>query len=131
MSKNNKYNEPIPKGYRIYFGDLEVAGIKHRIDAFESALSGRFLGLQMYHDKRNKHDKNAIEIYMRVKGWFFTKSYHIGFVPKDVAKQVAELGCYDDIQPRLRSVWLGDRGGARASFDLLGLKTEYAKYFKR
>ncbi|WP_158217794.1 HIRAN domain-containing protein [Marinobacterium stanieri] len=131
MAETMKFSVPIPKGYRIYFGNLDLAGIGYRKDAALKALNSSKAEFILEPEPGNKHDSNAIMVICKTHGFFgLTKRRHIGYIPKDVAAVIAEHDI-NDLLFRPRSLWIGDRGGLELSFDLLGSKELYSEFFSK
>jgi hypothetical protein len=105
--KDLRFLPDIPDGMRILVADEEVAGIQHRISNAKAFAKGSNHDLLLEPEPRNRHDPNAIKVIGVYKGWFFTHRVHIGYVPADVARIVAERGLVDRVCPRLKNIWWG------------------------
>jgi hypothetical protein len=127
MSHSQRYKVAIPNGYKIFFSEMEVAGLNYRMDDFIKLCRSKKAEIDMVPEPRNTHDKNAIKVIAIIKGIFWDKKLHLGYVPRDVAKRIADTGVIDIIKIRLKEIWLGDRGGAKVVFDLVGPKNQYDK----
>ncbi|MCO7225764.1 HIRAN domain-containing protein [Pleionea sp. CnH1-48] len=127
MSNNQYFKPPIPKGYRIFYSEIDVSGVGFRKKAIHKTFSSSNPEFYLESEPHNKHDDNAIKVMALKKGWFRTKKFHIGYVPKEVAKEIADKDLFDKLLPRIRNLWLGDRGGVKIYMDILGLKENYTK----
>jgi hypothetical protein len=127
MSTNQYFKVPIPSGYRIFFNQMEVSGVGYRKSELAKALSGKQMTLGIEAEPNNKHDKNALKIIAFKKWLFGTKKLHIGYVPKEVAQTIALKNLNKGLLPRLKEIWVGDKGGVKVNIDILGLKSEYHK----
>ena len=107
MATDLRFLPDIPGGMRIWVTDVEVAGIQHRLSAARAFAKGRSHELLLEREPRNRHDTNAIKVIGVYEGWFFTHSVHIGYVPADIAKLVADRGDFDQLRPRLKNIWWG------------------------
>jgi len=118
---------------RIWISDEEVAGIQHRISAARAFAKGRKQKLRFEREPRNHHDPNAIKVIGVYKGWFFTHSVHIGYVPADIAKLIAERGGFDELRPRLKNIWWGGyvRDFIVVRFDILEPKPPREERLKK
>jgi len=118
---------PIRQGYQIYLNRLEVAGVNHRMSEalrfFKS--SGQKLTFER---ENNKHDENAIKIIGLSKGLIFKQKAFIGYVPKDVAKQIVKTGSTQSVYLRLDRMFLSKAGYLEINFQLMGLKEEKAHF---
>lgn len=124
-----RFKVPIPKGYRIYYG-IDVAGVSHYIDALDKALSKKTVTFELMPEPDNSHDKNAVMVLAKWKGFFGMKSALLGYVPKKVAADITRLNGEFVLLPRPVSAWFGDRGGARLTIDILGSKGDYERFQK-
>jgi len=115
----------IPKTHRIFFHTMDVAGTHKRKRAIREANDYWITGMELVSEPTNKYDQNAIKIILIKKGWFFTKRFDVGYVPKEFAAYIAKKKLIDDLIPRLRHLWVGDVGGVAVLFDLLGPKDRY------
>ena len=129
MSKDIRSKIPIPSGYRIYYG-IDVAGVGRNVDTFEKVLSKGTVTFELMPEPDNPYDKNAIMVQAKWKGFFGTKTALLGYVPKEVAADIAKLNGEFELLPRPVSAWFGDRGGARLTMDILGSKGDYKRFEK-
>ena len=127
MSGSKYFKVPIPKGYRIFFDEMEVAGVSFRKSDVVKAFLGKQVALAIEAEPRNKFDKNALKVIAFKKGFFRKKKLHLGYIPKEIASVIAERDLNHDLLPRPKELWVGDRGGMKIVIDILGLKDEYNK----
>lgn len=130
-----KCSTEIPAGFQIFEDDLQVHGLnveaqegrerrKALVDLFKNG--GGELEFDFESDPQNHHDKNAIKFIAKSNG----RKYHVGFVPAEIAQEIAEKGFSGRVQPRVMSVsWFeSKRTGivtkAFVRFQLLGPKGE-------
>lgn len=130
MSDSIRFKEPIPSGYRIYYGQVAVAGVGRRKPQAQAAASGRDLQIVLEFEPANKHDRNAVKVVARYKGWFLKHSDMIGYLPRDLAEEIASKEVLPLLKARPKELWVGDRGGMDFIIDLLGPKKEYKSYFE-
>ena len=130
MSENKRFNVPIPKGYQIFFNEMEVSGVGFRRKNATKALSGRSVDLAIEPEPSNKYDSNALKVIAFKKVWFFfQRKLLIGYIPKEIAAEISRKKIANDILPRLKYVWIGDSGVIKIYIDILGKKYLY-KGFK-
>lgn len=111
--------QPIPDGYRILLQEVEVAGVGfRRNDAISFAISDDGW-LEFAPEPTNQHDENAIQVVGCTDGFFGTKRRVIGYVPSDVALQIANSGLLGAIRPRLLKTYVGDSGFVEVTFQVL------------
>jgi hypothetical protein len=124
MTKNLRFYPDIPEGMSIFFADEEVAGVQHRLSNVRAFASGRHHALRLEREPNNPHDPNAIKVIGIYKGWFFTHRVHIGYVPAEIAEEIAERNLFSQIQPLLKNIWWGGyvRDYIVVRFDILGPK---------
>ncbi|MFB9150332.1 HIRAN domain-containing protein [Roseovarius ramblicola] len=103
--------------WRIRSGWFEVAGVEHRLEdvlnflrsAAEANDKGLSFGVALEAEPDNPHHTNAIKVLG------FTEcdngqrsSYHIGYIPRETANQVAELYSDTPLAAELRQAKIGD-----------------------
>lgn len=87
-----RFNIDYPKGYkRVLAGSIAVAGTYYQADKAATWLIQEPIGIELERDTNNKHDKNAIKVWgINIsKDGSNTIKYHIGFVPADIAEEIA------------------------------------------
>jgi hypothetical protein len=107
MAKNLRFLPEIPDGMRIFAHDEEVAGVQYRLSNAKAFAKGRDHQLRLEREPSNRHDPYAIKVMGIYKGWFSSHEVHIGYVPADVAKSIAEREMFSRIRPRLKNIWWG------------------------
>lgn len=110
----------IPKGYRI-FESFSPAGLARYKPAFNEFYEGRDHRFELEPDPSNLHDKNAI----RVLGCSSSGKHFIGYIGRDLAKQIAETGALEYLVPRIGRIYRSDSGYVDAQFQLLGPRDKY------
>ena len=129
MSDNLRFKVPIPKGYRIYYYDFDVAGVSYNIDALNRVIKKGSLTFELMPEPDNEHDKNAIKVQARRKRFLFGEAVeHIGYVPKEIAANIAKLEGNFELLPRPISLWIGDRGGVTFVMDILGRRDQFKEF---
>lgn len=109
----------------FFFKSVSISGVGYKKDNIAKAFSGKTVTLYCQPEPTNKHDKLAIKVIAERKGWFFTKRYHIGYIPKEIAQKISKSNLSDRILPRLKETWIGDHGGLKIYIDILGFKTDF------
>jgi hypothetical protein len=102
--KVKQYLPDIPDGHQIYVG-FKVAGITFRKDDAEIFANSRDQTLELELDPTNQKDRNAI----KVMGVCNHGRAHIGFVPKEIAAQIAKCGMFDVLRTRLDRIFWSDK----------------------
>ena len=118
----------IPDGYQIYEERLEVSGVSFRKNEARPFVKSGSTSIYLERETDNPHDRNAIAIYGKAKKLFGVKNYHLGFVPKEIAKKVVENGFGEQVIARLYKTYLGSDGFIEIEFQLLGPKGQYYDY---
>ncbi len=62
MSESQRFSIPIPSGYRIFYGDMEVAGTGYRKDVIARLFRSKQINFDIEADPDNKHDPNSIKV---------------------------------------------------------------------
>jgi hypothetical protein len=128
MGYSQRFKIPIPKDFRIYFNQMEVSGTYFYQEEIIKAFSNNIIQMTIEDEKDSKHDKNALKIIITNKN---NEKYHIGYIPKEISKIIAEDKLFDYIAPRLKSINFFNPNNTIVEFDILGLKSEYSKLSKR
>ncbi|WP_423841138.1 HIRAN domain-containing protein [Vibrio mytili] len=123
-----QYKVAIPKGYRIYFKAIDIAGAHHKKNEIIHVMRAKTVKFVLEPEPTNPYDSNAIKVIAIKKGWFFSSSFHIGYIPKNIAKQICDKSLLLELIPRPKRAWFGDRGGISFSIDLLGTKANYSSF---
>ena len=126
-TKIQRFKIPIPKGYRIYFDRIEVSGTYFKKENIIDAFSNNKIEISFEEEPTNQYDKNALKIIITNST---NKKFHIGYVPKEVAKLISKSKMINCILPRLKYINFKNIDNIIVEFDILGLKTEYSKHIK-
>lgn len=119
MTIKRKVSPPIPDGYVIYSWK-SVAGIQHKKKAAHNFAKNRNQSLELERDPDNKQDSNAIKVIGCSKGFVFEDRDSIGYVPRELASCIVEGGFWGSVEPRLRSIYVGEDEYIEVEFQLLG-----------
>jgi hypothetical protein len=103
------YSRPIPEGMSVLESYLSVAGISHRKDDVIAFVEGKGHRLEFRAEPRNPQDRNAIKVFGVSKGWLFWRKRHIGYVPTEVAQEIADAGLIKKIALHLDRIWVGGK----------------------
>jgi HIRAN domain len=125
-SEGKTFLPPIPKGFQIYQSRLNPAGIKfHKEAAFDFAMRaiGADAQLSLVRETDNPHDKNAIAVHGVINGQEWT----LGYLPKELAREIVNSGIFEEVKPRLDRVWVqspssGSKSYVEVNFQLLAPK---------
>lgn len=116
------YLPPIPKGQGI-LAQAEVAGTSYRAENVWRFAYGENQSLVLEAEPACPHDENAIRVLGRFTHKGKTHTVHIGYIPREIAKEIIEGDYLESISPRLRRIWIGDQPSYCAvRFDLLADK---------
>lgn len=91
MSDTEYITGPIPDGYQIYSEQFSIAGLHLRKYEAQSFIGRNDRTLSLEPEPHNTKDPNAIKILGTSKGWFFTSTVVLGYVPKEIAAQIDSL----------------------------------------
>lgn len=122
-TKSQRFKIAIPKDYRIYFHIMEVAGTYFYKSNIAKAFSHNNISITLEADPTNEFDKNALKIIATANN----KKFHIGHIPKDIAKIIKDREILDYLLPRLKYINFINDDNILIEFDILGLKSEYYK----
>lgn len=131
MAVSERFLPPIPEGHQIFEADVELVGVEFFRDNAISFIQGDGHTIEVEHEPSNDADKNAIAVYGCWRGLFFRKRRKIGYVPADIAKNIAVGGIFHILSTRLRNIYLSDRGYCVVEFDLVGPASEHKAYRKK
>ena len=123
MPISQRFLPPIPKGYKILFGGVDVAGIQHCREDAVAFVKGKDPRLELALEPKNNYDPNAIVVFGITKGFFGTKRRKIGYIPGYLAKMIADQSAFSAVSPRLRHLRLSDDGFCAIELDLLSPKS--------
>lgn len=111
------FNPTIPSDYKKYVSS-EVAGLYFRKTDARSFANSDNQSLAFEQDPNNPHDKNAIKII----GITPSSRYFIGYIPKDISKQIIETASLNNIRPQLTRIYQGDDDYIEIHFSIIGSK---------
>jgi hypothetical protein len=115
-----RFLPPIPKGFQIYVANPSVAGISYRKQAALNFANSSNQRLRLEREPDNAHDPNAIKII----GVSQAGEFLIGYVPREIAEQIADLDLFDCIQPRLARIYIGRSDFLDIQYQLIGPKSK-------
>lgn len=117
----------ITKGMSIY-DVAQVAGVNHyAVDAL-SFSNRKYQYLEFVREPKNKYDANAIKVIGCSKGLLFFKRRIIGYVPKEIAKKIVDLGIFSQVIPRLERIFVDLKGHIDIGFQVLGPRKGEKEY---
>jgi hypothetical protein len=108
-----------PEGTQLFQQRVYVAGC-HAYPGTRRFAAGKRLRLELQPEPKNKHDSNAIKVIGVSRGIVFSRRYHIGYVPKDLALAIVKGGFLGKVGADLRMVESGEH--VNVVFDLYGPK---------
>lgn len=123
-----RFDSPIPQGHQIY-ASFEPAGLVRRKDAATQFAKGRSQWIELEREPSNPQDPNAIRVVGCWRGWILSRRAPLGYVPRHVAKVIADLDAFEALAPRLMKVYVGRTGYVEVDVQLTGPK-DRAKHFK-
>ena len=129
MSIYVRFKSSIPVDMKMIEYDIEVSGVNHRYYNVKKFAQRSKRRIYLEREPDNKHNLNAIRVIGESKGWFFEVKKCIGYVPADVAKQLVATGLEDIVKPQLRFIWIDNKNHMAVLFDILGLESDYEKYY--
>jgi len=114
--KDKKFNESIPKDYQNLYAEIEVVGLFKSLDNAYEFLNGTNQSLILQTEPSNQYDQNAIAVYgnfTKKSLLFFSseKNCKLGYLPKEIAKDIKINNLIETIKTRLRYIGVGDKGG--------------------
>ena len=119
--ERKRFCPPMPAGYHLYADRVSVAGIRFRNkDAVRFAQASRH-SLRFERQPSNEHDPNAIKVI----GITPEGEHFLGYVWKARAAQIVEAGLYDQVRPRLISIYF-QGGYVDVEYQIVGPKSEKA-----
>jgi hypothetical protein len=93
-----------PENHQIYFSQFEVAGVSYHRTALQEWSKLKNVYLQLQPEPTNPHDSNAIMVHGCGDGVLSRKSFHIGYLPKEMAAHIVRKNSLQQLSPRLRMV---------------------------
>lgn len=122
--EGKRFLPPIPKGFQIYAGRLEVAGVRHRRSEALQFANGSGQTLLLEREPENRHDPNAIKVI----GLTGAVRHFVGYVPKDISEQIVGSGLFQVVQGRLEYIWRSRGGYVKIIFQIIGPKERMQDY---
>ena len=112
------FDNEIPENYKKYLTS-EVAGLFFRKKEAQGFANGANQSLEFEREFNNSHDKYAIKII----GITASSRYFIGYIPKDISKQIVETDMLNNIQPLLIKIYQNFNNDIEIKFIIIGLKS--------
>ena len=128
MPVRERWKVGIPDGYRIFEKEFSIAGAHHHKKDFFKVVKKGDVEFRMQTEPQNKHDPNAIAIFGARKSFFGQIDKKIGYIPAEIASQLADAGVSDQIILRPKALYISDDSFIDMKFDLLGPKESYKQY---
>lgn len=118
--------QPIPEGFQIYAKELPLAGSKYKSNNKIEFATGKYRSLRLEREPDNAKDPNAILVI----GECTDDEFELGYLPKDLAAQIAKSNLFSVVQPRLLRVYVGDRGDGYVNiqYQLIGPKADKPRF---
>lgn len=115
---------PIPPDHQIYASQMPVAGIQHHKE--EALRFARSVNqeLLLERDPTNSYNRNAV----RLIGVSGSNRYFIGYLPREIAEQIARTNLFDSIKARLGRIYEGHNGFLDIQYQLIGPKSGKATF---
>ena len=112
------YNDQkVPKGFTGYLNE-SVVGTSFRCKDAIAWAKSKDISLILEREPDNKVDENAIKVIGKSKGFFGTKTRHLGYVEKDLAQRLVKKDFVDKVYPWLRDI------GIHPNEDAISIKYE-------
>lgn len=128
MPVNERWNVDIPDGYRIYEREFPIAGIQHHRKDFIGIMRKGNMTFGMEKDPANRFDPNAVRVVAARKTLFGNKKRTIGYIPAEIASQIADSKLFSKLMMRPKAFYIGDNGYVDFKVDLLGPKEDHDAY---
>jgi hypothetical protein len=125
---SQRFLPPIPEGCQIFETTVGLVGIEYRRDDVIEFISGTGHGLEIVAEPNNDDDPNALAVIGVTQGWIFKKRKMIGYIPREIAAQIAESCGIQSLKPRLRNIYIGYNDYCIVEFDLVGPKSMVKEY---
>ena len=124
----DRISKNIPVGFQIFEDRLSVAGTSFREKDAAAFAKTRTGWLEFERDTDNKHDRNAIRVIGCTRDFSGTKRRFVGYVPKEISKQIVVSRFWGKIQPRLRRTNVSSDGYIDIEFQILGPQGQKNNY---
>ena len=120
-----------PDDFQIFEQRVPVAGLHYRKGTVLKFANCKKPYLVFERELDNQYDPNAIKIIGLDKVLFNIKIGLLGYVPRDLAKQIVESGYYSRVFPRISYFPAPKDKYLDLYFDLLGPKGEKDAFHKK
>jgi hypothetical protein len=128
LKKFHLHEQPIAEGHRLYEEGLEAMGVSHRRDDAMAFCKAKGQWLEFEPEPSNKHDPHAIRLVGCWRGFFGTKRRHVGYVPRETATRLHQLGLVDATRPRLLKTYVGHDNFVEIEFQITGPSEKFREY---
>ena len=122
MSVRNKqtFNQSLPTGWTTLTQTFAVAGSNLR--SVTPALKVHDINSNIYIEPEpdNEYDTNALKIMINKQGLIFSKQFHIGYIPAELAQAVCKHRLQDKISIIVVSVISYDNGNKAVICQIIG-----------
>ena len=89
---NLRIKVPVPRGWRIWRRNVPVMGTRFRNAAAIRFAYGKDYNIRLVREPDNVHDEHAIQVIgLRRLFLFIRVSEHIGYVPAEIALEIARM----------------------------------------
>lgn len=95
-----RHKPEMPSGHQILAGRVAVAGCFAKKAEFIGFAKSKSKALILEVDPQNPYDRNAVKVVGLGDG----SRFHIGYLPREIAEEIARYKIFEKIQPRLRYV---------------------------
>ncbi len=127
MPIKERWKVDIPDGFRIMEREFPIAGVHHYKDNFFKVVTKGKVAFFLEREN-NKFDANAIAVTASRRGLFGIKKVKIGYIPAEIASQIADAKVYSELLLRPKAMYVGDDGYIDLKVDLLIKKEFFKKY---
>lgn len=118
------FDSPIPKDRQIFAKHMPVAGLGYRKKEALNFAKSNNQSLSLQKDDSNEHDSNAIKL-IGISG---STNYFVGYLPKELAAQIAGTGLFDCLTVRLVRIFIGNDDFLDIHYQIIGPKDEKKKF---
>lgn len=109
----------IPDNYCIYVSQAEVMGVHHRKTIVSTFCKATGQDVFLEPEPDNYHDCNAIKIIGTWDSFFWKRRRLLGYVSRDLAKQIHDDGLEGVVRARLLKTYLGNDGYVEVFYQLI------------
>jgi hypothetical protein len=123
-TQRKRFLAAIPKGYQLLADRLSITGVQFRKqEALRFAAAGG-QSLRLEREPTNTYDANAVKVIGTSDGG----EHFLGYLPREIAKQVAEAGLFEAVRPHLTDIFVGHNQYIDIGFQLIGPTPQKAKF---